>query len=144
MKMHQLEKLDKIKCQSQGWLFRYVNRKGYDVENFTRQFLKSDFCRREWDADYSWFQFADATMTMNRLQRECTFKKGQTYFEDAIYWVGYMYRFLHLAYRIPSKKLHKKIPFKEMLVSFVGYHILDEKEAARRLYRDFLAKKRRK
>lgn len=66
---------DEEKCDAQGLLFVYASEEGYDMADFTQKFLTSDFCHREWDAIHSYYQFADATLSMDRLQKECTFKK---------------------------------------------------------------------
>lgn len=127
-------------CDSQAAVFVYANRHGFDMADFTKQFLTSDFCAQEWDQPYSWYQFADETLSMIRIQEECTLKKSsKPYFEDAIWWTGYLYREIAILYKLTSREIFKAIPFERMLASFDGYHTLSLEYAAQRLYEDFFS-----
>jgi len=129
--------LDEIVCVSQGLVFAYANDNGYDMATFTEEFLCSDFCRREWDADSSWYQFAHATQTMKFLIKECHLKKGKTYAHDVMYWVGYMYRLMAQTYHLPSRIVFQHISFDHMLDGFLSYHILAFTVAAKYLHEDY-------
>lgn len=70
---------------------------------------------------------ADPEDVMDETLRFITPKKNaQHYDSNAINWIGYMYRYLHLRLAIPSAVIYDILPLKDMLVSYVGMHTQDD------------------
>lgn len=116
-------------CDTVGELYKLAMEEQYDIECFSDMFLKSDFCKREFDTLYSCFQ-TDEDASIYYFLKECKnklLKNTNDISEDEAYWVGFMYRYLYIYAGISSDKLVDIIPFKSML-SYVNQTILPYEE----------------
>lgn len=57
-------------CNTQGNLYEFIAKKGFDIERFSGLYLQSDFCRRAFDTIYSRFQLADELECMDFIVPE--------------------------------------------------------------------------
>lgn len=106
-------------CSRQGEIYEYAVQKGYDLESFSNLYLKSDFCNKEMDSDYSKYHSAyykEAIWCfMPELEGKiklCNEKKSEWAFAED---VGFMYRLLHILTNVPSRELCEIIPFDYIL-----------------------------
>ena len=133
-------------CKTQANIYSYANNHGYDMQVFSKKYLASDFCNTEMDAEYSVYQMADVEECMDFINEEIsvpTINEVQ-YNEDAIWWIGYIYRALHLYSKLSSKELGEKIPFQNMLYYYLGLSMEDYSMALDIIAEDFLGKERPK
>ena len=106
-------------CETQGDIYVYMAKKGYDMNIFSDNYLKSDFCRREFDTEYSRYQ--------DELPNECAdfympeisdklvrYPFGCCFDLEEAEWIGFAYRQLYLETGIYSSELADIVPFEEM------------------------------
>ena len=125
-------------CQTQGEIYQYSS-KIYHMERFSEVYMKSDFCKRAMDAEYSRFQLSDAEECMDFIVPEnkelANFElHGMDFIQsmtepDVAYWIGFMYRYLALSTGISSEKLADLFPFIKMAAMYPGFHTIDEEQA---------------
>ena len=104
-------------CDTVGEIYKLAREENYDLESFSDLFLKSSFCKREFDTNYSCFQM-DEDASMYYIEKEIgkkLIKNTNDISEDETYWVGFMYRYIHIYSGINSDKLVDIISFKTML-----------------------------
>lgn len=115
-------------CRNQGKIYKLALALKYDIEDFSNKFLASEWCQRTMDADYSWYQMADAEDCMYYFLKdeELTFKeKEQNISSDIVTWIGFMYRYLVLAMGITSAKAVQNVSFEDMVAWYEGLHTVD-------------------
>lgn len=120
-------------CQNQARLYEYVARKGFDMEWFSEEYLRSSFCKRAFDTVYSRFQTADEQECLDFIIPELkTIKmldKEYMLDPDVAYWIGFTYRQLYIETEVPSSKLVEKVDFTTMCRYYPGLHTVDEEMA---------------
>lgn len=114
-------------CENQGDLFNLAQKMGFDDDDFIKEYMNSVFCQREMDAPYSVFQMGEPEDVMDYTLKEITPRKNlQHYNTNAIQWIGYMYRYMHIRTGIDSSVLYEKLPLKDMLAYYIGMHTQDD------------------
>ncbi len=118
-------------AKTQAYIYRYMARNGYSLEIFSEKYMHSDFCNREMDASYSFFQINDEVVCLDYILSEIGRipKSVQQYSEDLACWVGSIYRLLHIKTGLPSSVIADRIPFKDMAVAYLGMHTIDDELA---------------
>lgn len=120
-------------CKTQARLYRYVAQKGFDMEWFSENYLRSSFCKRAFDTTYSRFQTADELECLDFILPELgTIKMlddAYMFHPDVAEWIGFTYRQLYIETEIPSSELVKKINFATMCRYYPGLHTVDEEMA---------------
>lgn len=110
-------------CENQEKLFELSQNMGFDDDDFIQKYMESDFCKRELDQLYSYFQMAEPEDIMDYALKEIKPKRNiRHYNRNAIKWTGYMYRYLHLRLAVNSAVIYRTLPLKDMLVYYVGMH----------------------
>lgn len=112
------EFINKEICKTSGKIYVELIKDGYNPKSISDEFLKSDFCRREFDTIYSIFQLDDDASIYYFL-KECKNKlikeHNKTYqILDIIYWIGFMYRYIYIQTGIASSEICDIIPYEEM------------------------------
>lgn len=103
-------------CNTQSRLFLYAIRHNYDNNDFIKKYMESQFCNSKMDGLYSRFQLMNAAYIMSYLLDEITPEKSKKHYdEDAIEWIGWMYRYAQLRLKIPSKNIYKTLSLNNML-----------------------------
>lgn len=115
--------------ENMGYFFEFCNNytKEYfdtyvDAEKFTTAFMKSN-CRHEMETGHPKLLSQAAVDTLrnyvevdlNSDLSEFTVEEPVGYRVDQMYWVGWMYAYIHFEYDIPSAELVNRLPVKEML-----------------------------
>ena len=127
-------------CETQGLIYKEIASKKYDVEEFSKRYLTSKFCRRSMDTIYSRFQVASELECLDFIYPEIQMEPREEISEDpyVAYWIGFTYRYLYIEYEIPSAELNAKIPYKTMLKRYPGLSTIDERDCAEILFEDYL------
>ena len=115
-------------AHNHGALFEYVIKQNYDIITFVNEFMRSEFCRRTWDSEYSVLQLWDACFTISEYLHEgYVIPKTDTPFEDIdmMFWIGYIYRLCVLRLEISSAKLIDCVPLEMLMNGYYGLHTLD-------------------
>jgi hypothetical protein len=114
-------------CETQGLIFSLAIKMGFDDDDFIQKYMNSRFCTVEMDAPYDYFQMAEPEDSMDYILKEIKPEQNtQHYDEDAIKWIGYMYRYMHIRLGTGSDTLYRLLPLKDMLVYYVGMHTQDD------------------
>ena len=114
-----MEEIDYDICITQGRIYKYMARHSYDIQVFSENYLKCDFCRSAFDTEYSRFQ--------EELPNECAafympeiegklvkYPKRQQFDLEEAEWIGFTYRQLYIETGIYSSELADMIPFTKM------------------------------
>lgn len=113
-----MDRIEKRICYTQSQLYGYAFDNGYDPKTFSNLFLSSDFCSRQFDTDYSHYQYAPSVEIFENVSPEIESdlikKQGVNEDIDVVKFVGYMYRFLYYATSVPSKELVKIVPYMDV------------------------------
>ena len=56
------------------------------------------------------------------------------YTSNEMYWIGYIYRYISIAYNLTSSQVYKIIKPKELKGLYLAYHTLDVSQAAERIF----------
>ena len=125
-------------CDAQGDLYETAAREGYDFPCFSDVLLRSHFCWKYLDTEYSRFQTAGPGDSMDYLLMEAhdALKKrsdGLFFDPDVANWIGFCYRHLYLHFGIDSEKLADMIPFDDMVTMYPMMHTVDEELCAEKI-----------
>jgi hypothetical protein len=112
-------------CSIQGRLFRNSLKKGFASERFIDAFMRSK-CAADIDMSYNRLQWMGEEYIMEELIDECGDRlvQGDRYSEDAMFWIGYTYRYWHFLTGESSKKISLQAPAIVMKYGYPGFHTL--------------------
>lgn len=123
----EISESDYFICENQGDLFQLAESMEFDEDDFIRQYMNSRFCNKEMDTPYSYFQMADPEDAMDYILKEIKPEHNNRHYDrNKIYWIGYMYRYLHIRFGINSSVIYQILPLKDMLVYYIGMHTQDD------------------
>ncbi len=150
-----LEGLDEFVCYDEFWLSKDMENMGYffeycgdyckeilndsafelDKERFIESFMKSD-CRALMEIGHPTLLSQAAYDTVrkfievdngNDIESFRLREKQPTYRHMQLYWVGWMYAYIHFISKERSKIIIEKLPLKEMILDYkVGHEISKE------------------
>ena len=125
-----------ILCRMQANLFaNYDSFVNCSPSIFIRRFMNSDLAKR-FD-DYTVLLDISSNETfiqeLNEQYGEIHFGKPEPNLKEAMYWVGYLYRYWSFVYEIPSKKLIIHVHPKMLLDRYYLYHSMDLDYAIQRI-----------
>jgi hypothetical protein len=135
MSDRRLDHIEYTTCDVFGSIFEYVAVKD-TFDSFCRfvpAFLKSDFVRRQWDTEYSRYQYHDAEENLDfAIPEVCSSvalkkaKEDDTVFRrEVAYWIGFTYRQLHLFTGLSSAELSSRVTLHDMCNLYPGMHTVD-------------------
>jgi hypothetical protein len=110
-------------CSIQGRLFKLSLKKGFASERFIDLFMRSK-CAADYDMRYNRLQWMGEEYILEELIDECKGKlvQGDLYSEEAMFWIGYTYRYWHFLTGESSKKISKQAPAIIMKYGYPGFH----------------------
>ncbi len=87
------------------------------------------------DDDYDRLQWAGEEYILEELTNENVVQKGTAgnFTDEAMFWIGYLYRYWHYYTKELSKDIYKQADEKVMEISYDGFHTLDPEMAVDRL-----------
>ena len=119
----------------QGKLFELSGNAGYDSEKFIKTFMKSKIAKGL-DSEFDFMQWAGKEYILERMQDEYPegcIKGGKIYNAEALYWIGYLYRYWHFYTGETSRDIYKQADAGTLNTLYLGYHTLDVEAAIDRL-----------
>ena len=133
-------------CETQGAIYRCVNRRKFSLPVFSDQYLHSRFCTVQMDAVYSHFQLADAEECLDFIlpEIEVPLISAPAYPEQVAYWIGFMYRYLFFSLQLHSDQIADALSFQAMTVYYPGLHTIDEDMAVDIIRHDFFDGERKR
>ena len=126
-----LTKIQDIICETQGDIFRCASQWKLDMDIFVPKYMDSQFCLRNMDGIYSYFQMADGEECLDYILKEIdvpTLSK-EKYQPQIMEWVGFTYRQLAFVLAKKSSEILDKLPLTAMLMYYPGLHTVDEEMA---------------
>ena len=111
-------------CNNQGRIFALANRLGHDMKTYARRYMKSKFVAQGKDFDYSYYQIASPSYSLDlvdeaELHEEGTRADGIS--NDEAYWLGFFYKYFSLALSLTNEQAWEKIPFDRMRAFYAEY-----------------------
>ena len=119
----------------QGKLFEKSALLGYDSDTFIKCFMRSDLTSCL-DKEYSRYQCVDEDYWLEELKDEYgkRLKKSVSVWDsEAMFWIGWLYRYWHYEFSKSSKEILSLAPPKRMISMYLPYHTLDPNDAIERL-----------
>ena len=122
-------------CDIQGRLFESFADCQYDSESLVKSFMTSDLAR-DLDSEYNRMQWAGEEYLLEELLATCKEKltaKIKDVSKEALFWIGYIYRYWHFYTGEESSKIYKQAPFDTMNTNYLMFHTLDSEMAIENL-----------
>lgn len=117
------EKVKKTISETQAKIFLLAYQDGYDMQQFAKDYMRSDFCNIYMDSIYSDWHLQDPRVCFEQILTECEkVKSTNKCCSDSIcYWVGYMYRQIFYNSDLSSSEIYEKNPFDKMISNAIAY-----------------------
>lgn len=133
--MRDIDSDGKKLCSIQADLFiKSVTSLEMSSEVFVRRFMNSKVVQ-ELDNN----SFLSDSKTIDDIFNDLDNQYGKTsygsvkYNQEAMYWTGYLYRYMAYTYELSSKQVYKLLPLKEVVRAYLAYHTMDVQVAIERL-----------
>jgi hypothetical protein len=119
------DRLRTLLCRVQGKLFELSLERGFASEQFINAFMRS-VCAADLDMGFNKLQWMGEEYIMGTLMDELGDKLvlGKQYSKNALYWIGYIYRYWHFHTGEGSKEIVKQAPAKDMRAAYPGLHTI--------------------
>ena len=130
-----LNSLQMTLCDTQGQLFELAAERGYASETFIKAYMTSAVAA-DMDKEFHHIQWAGKAYILSRMEDELAdqlVKGGEVYDNEALYWMGYIYRYWHFYTGESSREIYKQAPAKTMNVVYLMYHTMSPEMAIDRL-----------
>ena len=122
-------------CKIQGAIFENSLKKtNTSSEIFIRRFMLSDIAK-QFDSK----AYLDGTLTKDEVFELIEEEYGESnygknkYNSEALYWIGYLYRYFSYTYELTSKQVYRYVKPKELNGLYLAYHTLDCAQAIERI-----------
>ena len=130
-----LNALQMALCDTQGELFELAAERGYASETFIKAYMTSAVAA-DMDKEFHHIQWAGKAYILSRMEDELAdqlIKDGEIFDKEALYWMGYIYRYWHFYTGENSREIYKQAPAKTMNVVYLMYHTMSPEMAIDRL-----------
>ena len=137
-----MNSIDLKLCDIQGRLFVLSGNSGYDSIPFMEAFMNSAVAEAM-DERYNRMQWAGEEYLLEEIAAEKALAKGGNVFsEEALFWIGYLYRYWHILTGEPSKKIVRIASPKVMNESYLMFHTMSPEMAIEDLKEMYHQRKR--
>lgn len=113
-------------CEVQGSLFASFADTNYNPESLVKTFMTGELGKK-YDSKYNCMQWFGEEYLLETLLDEYKDQlevKTEEYSKDALFWMGYVYRFWHYYKNDTSKNIYRIAPFKTMNINYLMFHAL--------------------
>ena len=131
-------KIDKdglLLCELQAMTFeKSIDRLGTSSEIFIRRFMKSEIAKR-FDDESILDSNIQSNDILDFIEEEYGVSDYGTvkYTNNEIYWIGYIYRYFVITYKLMSTQVYKVVKPKELRSLYLPYHTMDPTQAIERI-----------
>lgn len=87
-------------------MFEWSVRRGYDSEYFIKTVMTSDWGINVMNGNYA-TEWADELFLLSGFEHFCGLKKGKTYTEWEMGFIGYLYKYWVDTYKVSPEKVYK-------------------------------------
>ena len=122
-----LNSLQMALCDTQGQLFELAAERGYASETFIKAYMTSAVAA-DMDKEFHHIQWAGKAYILSRMEDELSdqlIKGGEVFDKEALYWMGYIYRYWHYYTGEDSAKIYKQAPALTMKRNYMIFHTMD-------------------
>ena len=140
-----MEAMELKLCDIQGRLFELFADSRYDAESLVKTFMTSNLAK-DLDSEYNRMQWAWEEYLFEELIAVCKEKlilKTEDISKEALFWMGYIYRYWHFYTGEESAKIYRQAPFGTMNTNYLMFHTLDAEVAIDDLKEIYRQKKKR-
>ncbi|HIV63570.1 MAG TPA: hypothetical protein H9693_02250 [Firmicutes bacterium] len=140
-----MEAMELKLCDIQGRLFELFADSRYDAESLVKTFMTSNLAK-DLDSEYNRMQWAGEEYLFEELIAVCKEKlvlKTEDISKEALFWMGYIYRYWHFYTGEESAKIYRQAPFGTMNTNYLMFHTLDAEVAIDDLKEIYRQKKKR-
>ena len=131
-------KIDKdglLLCELQAMTFeKSIDRLGTSSEIFIRRFMKSEIVKR-FDDESILDRNIQSNDILDFIEEEYGVSDYGTvkYTNNEMYWIGYIYRYFVITYKLMSTQVYKVVKPKELRSLYLPYHTMDPTQAIERI-----------
>ena len=118
-------------CVQQGRIWEIAASKGLDMEEFSKKYLSSSFCK-SFDKCWSLYQVMNPHEAFDEFisTNKVTERSDKLYYGvDVSYFAGFMYRFIAFKTHKKNADIQKHLSFSELVRRYPGLHTVSEEEA---------------
>lgn len=110
---------------TQAKLFQNSTKKGINSREFIKNFMTSEIAAR-WDLPYDRYQWAGEGYIMEEiLDAFPDMPHNDSWNEDVMHWIGYLYRYWHFYKNMTSKEIYSFADADKMFLVYEAYHTLN-------------------
>ena len=110
-------------------LFVQSVKKGYDSKDFIEKLMNSQTADYLYHKEYT-EMWRGSSYILETLEAETPIRKGKTYPEDIMSWIGYLYECWNLTWPEDSAKdMLAQAPVDTLLLSYQGLHVMPFEDA---------------
>lgn len=133
--MMKIDKDGLLLCELQAMTFeKSIDRLGTSSEIFIRRFMKSEIAKR-FDDESILDSNIQSNDILDFIEEEYGVSDYGTvkYTNNEIYWIGYIYRYFVITYKLMSTQVYKVVKPKELKSLYLPYHTMDPAQAIERI-----------
>ncbi len=122
---HALSKFERQLCSVQGKMFELSAKEGFSSKEFIDFYMQSNTAKY-FDLPYDRTQWlGEENLLFDVLEENQNILHGEVYNKEALFWIGYTYRYWHFLTNQDSKTIGKKCNAETMYALYPAYHTLD-------------------
>ena len=112
-------------CDIQGRLFELSTTEGYESADFIKTFMRSETAKAL-DSRYNRMQWAGEEYLLAEVADAApALKRGESFSQDVLYWIGYIYRYWHYYTGEDSAHIYRQAPVETMRRNYLMFHTMD-------------------
>lgn len=116
-------------CEMSAELFVRSIEKGYDSKDFIEKLMNSETAEHLYNK-MDTQMWLGVNYIMETLENEVGIKKGKTYPEDLMSWIGYLFACWNFTYEQDTPKdMLRQAPVDTLVLSYQGLHVMSFEDA---------------
>ena len=123
--LHNLSAFERQLCSVQGKMFELSAKKNLSSKEFIDFYMQSNTASF-FDLPYDRTQWlGEENLLQDVLDEKSDLPSGNSFNTEALFWIGYTYRYWHLLTGQTSKEISQICPAETMNALYPAYHTLD-------------------
>lgn len=116
-------------CEMSADLFVQSVKRGYDSKDFIEKLMQSETAAHLYHKTDTQM-WLGSSYIMETLEEEVQMKEGETYPEDLMSWIGYLFACWNFTYAYDTPKdMMKQAPVEVLTLAYQGLHVLSFEDA---------------
>ena len=126
-------------CEMSADLFVQSAKKGYDSKDFIEKLMNSETAVYLYDKKGTQM-WLGSNYIIDTLEQEVKIRKGETYPEELMSWIGYLFACWNLTYEDDTPKdMIEQAPVDVLVLTYQGLHVLTFEDAIKELKNIYVA-----